>query len=199
MPSLRQGPGHAHCSAHTQLVRDLRLIPQERVLSIMSDCQNSNQSERTRILLVDDDSEFIELIRVYLGTMCFKVIVAGDGVEALKAVLKEDFHLIVCDLSMPNLPGDLFYVAIKRTKPRLCRRFLFVTGAHQSDRLSRLSDFPPSRILYKPLNPLDLVASIRRTLAEAAQEEATVPESKAFAPNGQAASDGVLQLEVNDS
>jgi CheY-like chemotaxis protein len=43
-----------------------------------------------------------------------------------------DFDAILCDMVMPRLAGDMFYLAISKVKPHLCKRFVFITG-HASD------------------------------------------------------------------
>jgi DNA-binding NarL/FixJ family response regulator len=51
---------------------------------------------------------------------------------------------------MPNLAGDMFYMAVERVKPHLCKRFLFMTG-HQGER--KIDDFIRSvrgLVLWKP-------------------------------------------------
>ena len=53
-----------------------------------------------------------------------------------------DYSVILCDMVMPNLAGDMFYVAVERVKPHLCRRIVFVTG-HQGDR--KVDEFIPQR------------------------------------------------------
>ena len=84
--------------------------------------------EIKNILLVDDDVELANTLKALLESRNFVVTTVGDGVHALREVMAFDFDVIVCDLLMPNMPGDMFYLAVQKTKPELCRRFLFVTG-----------------------------------------------------------------------
>jgi CheY-like chemotaxis protein len=50
------------------------------------------------------------------------------GAEGVQQVLASDFDAIVCDMVMPNFPGDMFYLAVQRARPHLCQRFIFITG-----------------------------------------------------------------------
>jgi DNA-binding response OmpR family regulator len=84
------------------------------------------------VLLVEDDREFAEHLKMFLETSGYAVTLAKDGVEGLKHIMAADFDVILCDMLMPNLPGNMFYVAVERTKPALTKRFIFITG-HQSD------------------------------------------------------------------
>jgi len=84
------------------------------------------------VLLVEDDREFADYLKMFLETSGYAVTLAKDGVEGLKHIMAADFDVILCDMLMPNLPGNMFYVAVERTKPALTKRFIFITG-HQSD------------------------------------------------------------------
>ncbi|HHK5548874.1 TPA: response regulator transcription factor [Bacillus thuringiensis] len=57
------------------------------------------------ILVVEDDQEIQELIKQFLMTQQYKVIVASDGLEAMKQFNKQSFDLILLDVMMPNLNG----------------------------------------------------------------------------------------------
>src|SRR5437016_3136085 len=85
-----------------------------------------------KILLLEDDREFATMLRVYLEDEAFKVTEVENGVEGLRKVMAGDFDIILCDMLMPNLAGDMFYMAVERTKPQLAKRFIFMTG-HRGD------------------------------------------------------------------
>ncbi|WP_265938892.1 response regulator transcription factor [Bacillus thuringiensis] len=57
------------------------------------------------ILVVEDDQEIQELIKQFLMTQQYKVIVASDGLEGMKQFNKQFFDLILLDVMMPNLNG----------------------------------------------------------------------------------------------
>ncbi|QWG87690.1 response regulator transcription factor (plasmid) [Bacillus mycoides] len=57
------------------------------------------------ILVVEDDQDIQELIKQFLMTQQYKVIVASDGLEGMKQFNKQSFDLILLDVMMPNLNG----------------------------------------------------------------------------------------------
>ena len=59
----------------------------------------------TNILIVDDDSNILNLVNVHLSEQGYKVFQAKDGIEALKLLQNESFHLAVVDVMMPFLDG----------------------------------------------------------------------------------------------
>ena len=82
------------------------------------------------------------------------------GAEGLKAIMRSDFDVIVCDLLMPHLPGDKFYLAVGKVKPHLCDRFLFITGFGRSAALDGLGNNAEGRVIFKPFNLTDLVNAV---------------------------------------
>lgn len=62
-------------------------------------------SGQKTILLVEDDSDTQNLIRLLLEHQGFKLSVANDGVEALLAFGRDEYDLILSDINMPNLDG----------------------------------------------------------------------------------------------
>ena len=96
---------------------------------------NANDLEITSILLLDDDVELADTLKIILESRNFVVTTARNGVEGLREVMEMDFDVIICDLMMPTMPGDMFYLAVNKVKPKLCRRFLFVTGHGNEPRI----------------------------------------------------------------
>jgi two-component system nitrogen regulation response regulator NtrX len=116
------------------------------------------------ILLVEDDTDFSSMLKEYLETYNYTVTVAADGVQGMKRVMEQPFDLVICDLLMPNLPGDMFYLGVERVKPRLAKRFIFITG-HQND--PKVADFikrTKSLALFKPFDMRLLLDTIQVAL-----------------------------------
>jgi CheY-like chemotaxis protein len=62
-------------------------------------------NERKKILIIDDEKEIVELLRIELEHENYQVITAHDGEEGLKKYFDEYPHLIILDLNMPKLNG----------------------------------------------------------------------------------------------
>jgi general secretion pathway protein E len=63
------------------------------------------KEEPPLILIVEDDSLTQKLIARLLESRGYRVTIAGDGIEALLCLGKEEFDLILSDINMPNLDG----------------------------------------------------------------------------------------------
>ena len=65
----------------------------------------TNQGRKTRVLVVDDEPAIQETVAELLTDEGYAVRCAGDGVEALRAVERDDFDLVITDVMMPRLDG----------------------------------------------------------------------------------------------
>ena len=121
----------------------------------------ADAAPRKRILVLDDDAALVDLTRSILEKNGYEVDIASDGAQGIKKILAGDYSVILCDMVMPNLAGDMFYMAVERVKPHLCKRFLFMTG-HRGDR--KIDEFVRKvrgLILWKPFQAHVLMESIQ--------------------------------------
>src|SRR5215210_4141579 len=86
------------------------------------------QIEIRRILLLDDDVLLADTLQHSLEERNFIVTSVTNGVEGVREIVETDFDVIICDLLMPKMAGDIFFKAVEHTKPHLCSRFIFITG-----------------------------------------------------------------------
>lgn len=121
------------------------------------------------ILILDDDAELSNTLRSLLETQNFLVTTVRNGVAGLKEVMETDFDVIVCDMMMPTMPGDMFYLAVEKVKPALCRRFLFVTGNGSDPRVNTFLQKTEGLVIFKPVPAAELIQMVslvlRRNLA----------------------------------
>jgi signal transduction histidine kinase/ActR/RegA family two-component response regulator len=114
-----------------------------------------------RILVAEDDAAVRAGVVHVLEGAGYRVVTATNGAEAVAAVARDPFDLVVLDLLMPKLDGQHAYAHIRDLRPRTpC---LFSTG--------RASRLPPDlaagsavEVLHKPYEPDDLLRAVRRTL-----------------------------------
>lgn len=121
-----------------------------------------------KILLLEDNPDVSAPLIEYLEEQAFSVSVASNGVEGLKKVMAVDFDVILCDMLMPHLPGDMFYKAVERTKPHLCRRFIFMTAHKEDPRWSSFVSGIGGVMLEKPFQLKQLQERIEEILRRGA-------------------------------
>lgn len=105
-----------------------------------------------RILFVDDDPIMREFAAVHLSTDTAKVVVAGDGVEAVKAIAEADFDVILLDLEMPRMDG--FEVLSRLRADERTRRtpVIVVTGREDVTAVDKAFQAGATSFLAKPIN-----------------------------------------------
>jgi CheY-like chemotaxis protein len=115
------------------------------------------------ILLVDDNEGNAKAFARLLGRDGYAVDVGGDGYEALEALHKRDYDLIICDVHMPHLGGPALYERLSATHPHLLSRFLFITGDAISTEIIDFFQRTGVPYLTKPFN----AAKARRAVQQA--------------------------------
>ena len=118
------------------------------------------------LLMLEDDLALAGMLRVFLESHSFEVTWVTDGVEGLRRAMATDFEIILCDLVMPNVPGDMFYLAVERTKKHLCRRFIFMTGHKTDPKWNGFLSKVDGPVVAKPFAPADLLSTIQTVLTE---------------------------------
>ncbi len=76
----------------------------------------SAANAQQRILLVDDDADIIESLRLALEANGFEVLVARDGNQGLALVERESPDLIILDMMMPKRSGFLVLEKLRRSE-----------------------------------------------------------------------------------
>ena len=116
-------------------------------------------------MVVDDNEELAQTYKELLQIYGYQVTLASNGVQALKFILDETVDAIVCDLTMPQLEGDMFYAATQRMRPKLCDRFIFVTGNAENPKYEEFLKRVKAPVLRKPLAMEKLLAALKGLFA----------------------------------
>jgi len=122
--------------------------------------------ELKALLLVDDDKQLASALQWILADENFLVDVAFDGEEALLKVKVNEYDAVICDLMMPRLRGDEFYLKAKQVRPTLADRFIFVTGFAADPRLAIFLTAHHLKYLVKPFPVQGLIKCVKQLLAE---------------------------------
>ena len=135
-----------------------------------SELDAASSLDITTILLLDDDLELADTLKSLLQSRNFLVTTAKNGVEGLREVMAMDFDVILCDMLMPTMPGDMFYLAVQKVKPHLCKRFLFITGHGDDARTNEFLHKTDGLAVFKPVPTDELVQMISLVLQRNAQQ-----------------------------
>lgn len=133
----------------------------------------NEQSTRSRILVIDDETPIVELARLYLEREGFRVEGCGTAREGLSRIDASAPDLIVLDLMLPD--GDGFDIC-RQVQSRSRTPILMLTArADDVDKIVGL-ELGADDYLTKPFNPRELVARVKAILRRrtSGQPEATV-------------------------
>jgi DNA-binding response OmpR family regulator len=117
-----------------------------------------------RILLVDDDHEIVESMRLALETRGYKILVARDGNQGLAMAEKEDPDLMILDMMMPKRSGFLVLEKLRRTRP-VPLRVIMITANEGSRHKAYAEMLGVDDYLRKPFAMDRLLDSVDRLLA----------------------------------
>ena len=81
-----------------------------------------------RILLVDDETSVLDLVRTTLETCGHVIDTAASSHEAMEKVRRNDYAMVILDLLLPDMNGFLLSQEIRRVRPDLGNRILFISG-----------------------------------------------------------------------
>ena len=118
------------------------------------------------VLLVDDDKQLASALQWILADQNYLVDVAFDGKEALLKVKVHEYDAVICDVMMPRLRGDEFYVQAKKLRPNLADRFIFITGFGADLNIREFLSARRLKHLIKPFPIKHLMACVKELLAE---------------------------------
>jgi len=104
-----------------------------------------------RILIVDDESDFIELLQYKLAGHGYELIVANDGVHALSQARTLKPSLILLDILLPDLDG-LSVCEILRRQPGTKKIPIIFMSALSSDVTRRTATMQADDFFTKPLD-----------------------------------------------
>lgn len=127
----------------------------------MSTHGNAHQK---RILVIDDDKEFLDEVQDLLLWSGYSPITISDSSKAEAAIRHHQPDLILLDLNMQPVSGTMLAEALQKNPATSQIPIIVITGNYSKERHSMLRNkYRIIHCLQKPLNPLDLLKLIEKT------------------------------------
>lgn len=131
-----------------------------------------------KILIIEDEANIAQVLRLYLEQAGYAVLTAGDGVAGLELHAREHPDLIILDLMLPALDG---MEVCRRIRSWANTPILMLTARQgEDDRIAGL-DIGADDYLIKPFSPREVVSRVKAILRRA------VPAANTAAPPDEAA------------
>ena len=114
-----------------------------------------------KILVVDDDINICELLRLYIEKEGFEVVIANDGGQAITKFKTEKPDLIMLDIMLPVFDGWQVCREIRKTSQ--CPIIMLTAKSADMDKINGLM-LGADDYITKPFNPLEVTARVKTQL-----------------------------------
>ncbi len=129
--------------------------------------EDCKESEPIKLLLVDDEEAYVNILAKRLAKRGYDVKVALNGTQAIQRARAEDFNVAVLDLKMEDMDGIEVLKVFKKMVPEMAVIILTGHGSEQSAREGMA--FGAFGYLIKPCDLDELVQSIRESCRDMEQ------------------------------
>ena len=136
------------------------MSPQDFIALAESQLSTTESDQQICVLLAEDDRALRRFLEVTLERAGYKVIVATDGLEAMKLVLANQVDVVVTDAIMPNLSGHEFCRFLKNT-PALSRLPIILLSALEGKDTAQNRELV-DEFLAKPVTGESLIECIEK-------------------------------------
>lgn len=122
------------------------------------------ENKNIKILLVDDENDILEIIGYNLSKEGYQIITASNGKEAIKQAQKNNPHLIIMDIMMPEMDGIEACENIRKLPEMRNTIIIFLTARNED--YSQVAGFNAGADDYiaKPVKPKILISKVNALL-----------------------------------
>jgi len=118
-----------------------------------------------KVLIADDESHIVNILKFNLKKAGFDVITAGNGEEALNMISNEMPDLIICDVMMPKVTGFEVCQKVKNDENLKKIPFILLTAKGQDVDKDAGFKYGADHYLTKPFSPKSIVDKVSEILA----------------------------------
>ncbi|MCI8561013.1 MAG: response regulator transcription factor [Dorea sp.] len=117
--------------------------------------------EMNHVLIVEDDKEIREGVKIYLKSQGYEVFEASDGIEGIEVIKKEEIHLAIVDVMMPRMDGISMTIKLREKYD-----FPVIFLSAKSEEVDKIMGLNMGADDYvtKPFTPMELLARVNSQL-----------------------------------
>ena len=143
------------------------------------------------ILICDDDKDIVNALKIYLTDPQYRLLAAYNGLEALETAEKEELHLVLMDIMMPQLDG--ISAMVKLREKSNVPVILITAKGEDSDKILGLN-VGADDYITKPFNPAEVTARVRAAIRRYTQLGAGTARPKTLRVGGLEMDDEAKQV-----
>ena len=117
---------------------------------------------KTKILVIDDDSKIVQVLKIRLKAADYEVLTAADGVSGFKLALESKPDLIILDIMMPVGGGFPMAYRLRKQAPEV--PIIFITASKQPGLREMADKLGAAGFIEKPYEKKDLLAAVDKAL-----------------------------------
>lgn len=107
-----------------------------------------------KVLIVDDEFEFVNDFAKGLEMFGYEVYKAADGEGALNVIEKKKPDIVLCDYRLPDIDGDKILEKTKPSYPKI--KFVMITAYYDEVVEKRLRNLGADEVIFKPIVLTDI-------------------------------------------
>lgn len=139
------------------------LADRQEVQITGNDLDRSSLPEKGRVLIIDDDVDYVQMIKLVLRQADFDVSSAYNIQVALQKCMEIKPDVILLDLMMPDMDG---YSTFQRLRKVSATPIIFISAAPRDENLARSLDLGADDYISKPFHNQEVISRIRRVLRQ---------------------------------
>jgi len=116
------------------------------------------------ILIIDDSPSLRQVVGIALGAAGYEVVEACDGQDALARLDGRKFHLMICDVNMPNLDGIGFLKAMRQLPGYRFTPVIMLTTEAGEDKKREGQAAGARAWVVKPFKPEQLLMAVGKLI-----------------------------------
>ncbi len=122
--------------------------------------------ERKRILIIDDEPDFVKILKARLQVEGYEVLTAGDGVRGIQVARRERPDLVILDIMMPGMDGHSVCETLKKSSLTEDIPVIYLTARTGPKDETVALEKGAKFYLTKPYNPNVLLEMVKSILTE---------------------------------
>ena len=124
----------------------------------------NNYKKKTKLLLVDDEKHFVEVLYKRLSDRDFSVTTTFSGEEGIQALRKVDFDVAILDLKMKDMDGIEVLKIFKKMYSKM--EVIILTGHESEQTVEEAMEYGAFAYISKPCDFEELVATIEKAISD---------------------------------
>ena len=125
---------------------------------------------KKKILIVDDEEVIRKFLKIHLDKLGYEVMEAGDGVQAIEQLGKDDFDLLICDILMPKKDGWEVIKEVKSNPKTKAIPVIVLTAKNEDSDMFKGYDLGVNYYMTKPFTKAQLIYGLRLMFGDRPEE-----------------------------